>query len=303
MEDFVIVVYCFVDDSLKELQKRPGFRLRTRGFGPKLSDGEVITMLIVGEFLGLEHDTGIWSYFHSTESWKSWFPALGCRTTFARQAANIWRITQQMHQRLVKSLGANTDDIHIVDGLPMIVANINRAKQSKLFRGLATIGYCPAKKLYFYGFHGHVLISFTGVITACTVTPANASERESCWELADNLPPGLWLGDKGYIGLYFKQLLHEEKGVHLWTPLRDNMVSQAPEDSVEARKILMPIRRRVETVIGQLCDRMKFERVRARDLWHLTSRVSRKILAHTVAVWVARLRELPDLHHSEIIAV
>jgi hypothetical protein len=37
-------------------------------------------------------------------------------------------------------LGAFDDDCHIVDGLPMTVANINRAKRTKSFRGEATQG-------------------------------------------------------------------------------------------------------------------------------------------------------------------
>jgi hypothetical protein len=42
----------------------------------------------------------------------------------------------------------------------------------------------------------------------------------------------------------------------------------------------------VETVIGQLTDRFNIEKVRARDRWHLTNRFVRKLLAHTVAVFL-----------------
>jgi hypothetical protein len=44
----------------------------------------------------------------------------------------------------------------------------------------------------------------------------------------------------------------------------------------------MKVRRLVETVIGQLSEQFHIEKVRARDLWHLTSRSARKILSHTV---------------------
>ena len=36
-------------------------------------------------------------------------------------------------------------------------------------------------------------------------------------------------------------------------------------------KILMRIRRLIETVIGQLAERFNLEKVWARDMWHLTS--------------------------------
>ncbi len=61
IEDFIITVYCLVDNELKKIIDQ--HELRTRGFEPKLSDSEVITMDIVGEFLGKDTDTGIWRYF------------------------------------------------------------------------------------------------------------------------------------------------------------------------------------------------------------------------------------------------
>ena len=50
----------------------------------------------------------------------------------------------------------------------------------------------------------------------------------------------------------------------------------------DASKWLTSTRRLVETVIGQLTEQFHIEKVRARDLWHLTNRVTRKILSHTV---------------------
>jgi hypothetical protein len=43
-------------------------------------------------------------------------------------------------------------------------------------------------------------------------------------------------------------------------------------------------RRLVETVIGQLAERFHIETIRARDLWHQSSRFWRKLLAHTVCM-------------------
>ena len=55
IEDFIITVFCLIDDECKKIAG--GNRLRTRGFEPKLSDSEVITMDVVGEFLGKDTDT------------------------------------------------------------------------------------------------------------------------------------------------------------------------------------------------------------------------------------------------------
>ncbi len=60
-----------LDDECKLLDKP----LRIRGFKPSLSDSEVMTMEIVGEFLGIETDKGVWSYFKTY--WLHLFPKVG----------------------------------------------------------------------------------------------------------------------------------------------------------------------------------------------------------------------------------
>ncbi|MDL1974238.1 MAG: hypothetical protein LWX55_05580 [Deltaproteobacteria bacterium] len=72
IEDFIIMSFCYVDDYFKELSQ--GQKLRGRGFDPALSDTEVITMEIVGEYLGIDTDKGIWEYFR--RHWPHFFPAL-----------------------------------------------------------------------------------------------------------------------------------------------------------------------------------------------------------------------------------
>lgn len=69
-EEFIIAVYCCVDDCLRQITQ--GTRIRARGFAPSLSDSEVLTMEIVGEFQGLDCDRYIWKYFY--DHWRKLFP-------------------------------------------------------------------------------------------------------------------------------------------------------------------------------------------------------------------------------------
>ena len=88
IEEFIITVYCLVDVELKQITQTK--RLISRGFKPKLSDAEVITIDLVGEFLGKDTDVGIWRYFKS--HWPTWFPGLGSRTNYVKQSSNLWYI-------------------------------------------------------------------------------------------------------------------------------------------------------------------------------------------------------------------
>ena len=86
---FIIGVFCLTDDWMSS--QGP---VRQRGPSPKLSDSEVITMEIVAEFLGIDTEKGIHTYFGRH------YPRIRevHRTTFARQAANLWKIKERMYQ-------------------------------------------------------------------------------------------------------------------------------------------------------------------------------------------------------------
>jgi hypothetical protein len=96
LNTFIVSVFCLIDDQLKDLG-----RIRSRGPAPKLSDAEVLTIEVLGEFLGLDTDKDIHLFFR--RHYAEWFPTLRDvhRTTFARQAANLWKIKEHLWQELL----------------------------------------------------------------------------------------------------------------------------------------------------------------------------------------------------------
>ena len=58
---FIIMVYVLVCENYQTLVAQQ--RLRRRGFPPALTDEEVITIEICGEYLGLSQDEDIFDYF------------------------------------------------------------------------------------------------------------------------------------------------------------------------------------------------------------------------------------------------
>ena len=130
-------------------------------------------------------------------------------------------------------------------------------------------------------------------------TSANTDERVAIFDLVDPIR-GLLIGDKGYISQEVKTDLQNHYGIDLQTPLHSNM--QNYRDPLYVSQ-LMKMRRLVETIIGQLSEQFHIEKVRARDLWHLTSRVARKILAHMVAVFLNRQLRRAPLQFEGLITV
>ena len=118
IEEFIIQVFCCIADEYGLLVK-PHLPLRKRGYAPQLSESEVITMEIVGEFLSIDTDKGIWQDFRN--HWYSWFPNLGSRANFVKPASHLFRVNQLILKRIARQLGAFSDPSHIVDGFPRSV--------------------------------------------------------------------------------------------------------------------------------------------------------------------------------------
>ena len=55
-------------------------------------------------------------------------------------------------------------------------------------------------------------------------------------------------------------------------------------------------------MIGQLVERYRAKRTWARDLWHLLSRIYRKVLSHTVAVYLNLWRGREPLQFDKLLA-
>lgn len=223
LEDFMIHIYLIVDNFLKTVG-----RIRKGGFQPKLTDAEVITMEIVGEYLGLGKDKRIYDYFK--RQWLTWFPKLGDRTTFTRQCANLWQVKERLRLHLVNMIMPFCN-LFLFDGLPIPICHIKRVRRKNPFFGQAAFGYCAAKDEKYFGFKGHLVTYTSGLILSYEIAAANIDERDVLPELTHNYK-GLMIVDKGLIRPSLKEEL-EEHGLDLQTPLRDNMVDTRPKKWVQ----------------------------------------------------------------------
>lgn len=275
-EHLIIEVYCVVEETYKKVVGEK--KLRKRGPSPALTDIEVLTILTVGEYLGLGSDKKIWCYFK--RHWDEWFPNLGCRTSFVRQSANLLAVLDRMQSEISNQLCEGTD-LFLFDGFPIPLCHIRRYKRSRPFKGIAAVGYCAAKDQKYFGFKGHLLISHRGVVRALSVTPANVDERDVLPETTQNIK-GDVIADKVLIRPDLNKILSGQ-GIALHTPLRKNMHDPRPKSFVSR---LMDIRRQVETVIGQLVDRFKIQAIKSKDSWHLMAKIGRKLLSHTICFFI-----------------
>jgi len=274
-----------------------GKRLRERGPATKLSDSEILTIEVVGNYLEISKETQIFEYFR--RHYTHFFPRLKeiHRTTFTRQAANLWVLKERLWQYLCHELIIHDEQTSIVDSCSLPVCRFARATRCKVFRGQARYGYDPVQKQTFYGFRVHARISYQGVITRFDVAPANEHDGAVVEELLEGTS-GLVLGDRNYWIPDVQQRLREQ-GIRLQAPYKK---PKSPKAKPYESRIHSRVRYRIETVFGQLTEHGAFKRLRARDQWHLFSRLLRLVLMHTICIFFNQQLELPPLQLAGLVA-
>src|SRR5437588_352389 len=106
-DSFIITVFCLVSDMYAQVvAHRP---VRHGGFAPALSDEEVITIEICGEYFKHQTDKDLYDYFAA--HYRHFFPRLPNRSLFVRQAANLWRVKTAIWHLLVQRSGQDTSPI------------------------------------------------------------------------------------------------------------------------------------------------------------------------------------------------
>jgi hypothetical protein len=294
-DEFIITVYCLVCEHYQVIKTT--YPLRRGGFAPALSDEEVITMEICGEYFKFSTDKDLFAYFRT--HYAHFFPQLTDRTLFVRQAANLWQVKAAIQQRLTQVSGQAADRVQSIDTLPLPVCGYTRSGRDRCFKPLADYGHCAAKQLDYYGFKLGLRIARCGMITAFPLLPARPHDIRLLDDLVEGFA-GLVSADKGFIDAFRHLRLAQRHGVVVVTPPRKGMTTP---HSPTLLKLCARLRKGVETVGAHLTERFAVARLRVHDLWHFHHRLIRKVLAHTVGVFVNLQLGRPPLDLDGLVTV
>ena len=294
-DEFIITVYCLVCEQYQVIKQSS--LVRRGGFAPALSDEEVITMEICGEYFKLATDKDLFGYFRTP--YRHFFPQLTDRTLFVRHAANLWRVKTLIQHRLTVVSGQADVRVQIIDTLPLPVCGYTRSGRDRGFPTLADYGHCAAKQLDYYGFKLGLRISRWGMIIHYPLLPARPHDIRLLADLVEGFA-GLVPADKGFIEAFRWALLAERQGVLVVTPPRRGMTTA---HSPALLRFCAWLRKAVETVGAHLTERFSIARIRVHDLWHFHHRVIRKILAHTVGVFLNLQLHRPPLDLDGLVTV
>lgn len=197
-EDFILVVFVFIDD-LYHAHAPTSVTQRRNVEQAKLSDSEIITISICGELAGIDSEKTWFSFVK--KNYRHLFPTIGSRSRFHRTRKALLQVTELLREKLLTTFSLLSSKYRIVDSFPLPVCHFGRAHFCHSFRAEgATYGFCASKKETYFGYKVHLLITLEGFITTFEITPASMDDREGVRDLLQQQTNVIVLADKGYVG-------------------------------------------------------------------------------------------------------
>jgi hypothetical protein len=99
--------------------------------------------------LGIDTDEGLYEHFR--RHYGEWFPALRevHRTTFLRQAANLWAVKKMLWKHLLGRIVGFDPELSLIDSCPVPVCHLARAYRCQRLAEESSYGYDEMTKQTF----------------------------------------------------------------------------------------------------------------------------------------------------------
>lgn len=288
-ETLIIAVYLVVNnwylaEGRKYLTAKPGRK-------PDFTDSEIISFMILKEFLGFGSERQFLGFMNGNYSFM--FPHIVHQSQYNRRTRALGLVVDKLRSHFAREFGAQLASLYILDTEPVPVVGYKRSKKSSHFWGTAEYGYCASKKLHYWGYKLAMLTTADGIPVAFELVPANTDERDAAEEVLHAANPGsIALGDKGFIDEERQEDWKQHYGVTLYTYKRKNQHQQNPP---VVQQLLSENRRQIETTFSSL-DRVEgLEDHGAKTVLGLVTRTIAKIAAYMFRKYLLRFHGIDVL--------
>ena len=238
---------------------------------PKMSQSEVITIMILFHFGSFKNMKHFYEYFVK-QHLKSEFPQT---VSYNRFVELMQSVILPMTIFLKTCCLGNCTGISFVDSTSVSVCKNKRIPRHKVFDGIAQRGKTTMG--YFYGFKLHFIINDKGEILSFVITPGNVDDREPLKDkkFIEKIKGKLY-ADKGYISQKITEVLFVD-GLHLITHIRNNMKNVLMEMK---DKILLRKRSVIETINDELKNICSIEHSRHRSFENFITNLVSGLIAY-----------------------
>lgn len=260
---------------LKELRKiSENENLYFKPIKPKLSDLELISLIILAEFKSIDSEHQLFREIKGFEI----EPRIE-RSVYNRRKRKLFPFIEELRMKMVEKFN-ETENYFVVDSMPLEVCKISRSSRSKICKevdyAIPNRGFCASQNLHFYGYKLHAVCSIAGVFQSFDLSPASVHDIHYLQDIKLQMSDCVLLGDKGYLSQTIQLDLFNEVNIQLETPKRKNQKDYKPQ-----LYTFKKYRKRIETLFSQLCDQFMIRRNYAKTFEGFKTRILAKITTLT----------------------
>lgn len=324
LDTFLVALYTLVDDAYK--QRAAPHKPRRPGPKPELSDSEVLTLMLLTQWLGGKERAML---RYAAQQWRAYFPRLLDQSAFNRRTRDLGGVAVTLALEVAQVLGAALAPYQALDCVPVPLARRCRGDRHRQFGLEAQVGKGGSDKDWYYGGQLLAVVTPGGVITGFLLGPATTANRwlgEAlfCWRHdpqaapwgPDRFPPthqrggkrrgptgplfpstavgapsGVpYLADDGFSGPVWTTHWFREYGAVVLT----RRAMGGPEAAM-AQQQHSSWRQIIETVNAALIGVFALSFPGAHTPWGLVTRIAAKVLAFNLGIAINRLFDRPDL--------
>jgi transposase len=266
INDHLTEIYVFIDNYLKQHPENAQWR-DSNNAEPAFSDAEVLAIGLSQGALGVQSLKE--TYQKIRDNHRAAFPHL---PSYKQWLARLHALNHLVSDLLIASTAilSGQSKLYLIDSKPIPVCHTLRHGRVRLMREDGAY-FGKTKKGWFFGFKLHTLRHIGGRVVNLILTPANLDDRVPAPALLMATDGGITIGDLGYRGKEFQDLLIEEA----------EMLMLTRADATERKKLLSQIRQQIETTFSQLWFKF-IDRVFSRSWLGLWNTLQLKVLFYNL---------------------
>jgi hypothetical protein len=258
--------------TINNIEKQESFLPQIRK--PKLKDKEVVSLVLVAEYLGLDSEYELFRKLPSSLS------SLIERSVYNRRKRKLFPFIERIREKISHTI-ISDEEYHIIDSMPLEICKLSRKNRLKIckenFDTSPNEGFCASQQSRYYGYKLHAVCTIQGVFRSFDLSKASVHDIHYLNDVKNNFEDVVILGDKGYLSKSIQMDLFNYQNIRLEVPLRKNQIEYKPQTY-----ILRKSRKRIETLFSQLCDQFKIRNNYAKTFEGFKTRILAKITALTV---------------------
>ena len=219
LDTLLIALYVEIDDHvIPSGQRRPGQPKR-------LSDAELVCLAVAQVLLGARSEHHWLRMCHTRLG--HLFPYLPHQPGYHKRLKAAAPLLAAVMDHLARQCPSWYDPVRLIDATPVPCGTSRETVRRSELAGWAHYGYCAAHSRWYWGLKLYLITTPDGMPVAWCLADPKIGEREVAAELLAHaartgaLRPGLILiGDKGFAGREFEDLVTTGYGLHLVRPDR-----------------------------------------------------------------------------------